>query len=121
MSVCEQCLRFLTTFANLKQTFTISPNDLKTRYKSLMMELHPDRHVDNTVKDAKYTEATHVTHAYDVLSHPLRRALHLLELRGSGIDESDAVSFLLSTSVHYFHYYYFMNELFSTFHSLLIL
>jgi len=57
-----------------------------------MMELHPDRHIDNASKEEKATEATHVTHAYEVLIHPLSRALHLLELRGDGINESDSVS-----------------------------
>ena len=78
-----------------QQSFTISPADLKTKYKSLMMELHPDRHVDNTEKEAKSAEATHVTRAYDVLNNPLSRALHLLELSGSGIEEGDAVSFIM--------------------------
>ena len=77
-----------------QQSFTISPTDLKSKYKSLMMELHPDRHVDNTEKETKLQEATHVTRAHDVLINPLSRALHLLELNGSSIEEGDAVSLL---------------------------
>lgn len=78
---------------HLQQSFAISPTDLKDRYKSLMMELHPDRHSgNNSDKDSKAAGATQVTHAYDVLANPLSRALHLLELNGSSIDEGDAVS-----------------------------
>lgn len=57
-----------------------------------MMKLHPDRHVDNFQKEAVAAEATRVTRAYDVLSNPLGRALHLLELNGLSIEEGDAVS-----------------------------
>ena len=56
-----------------------------------MMKLHPDRHVNDADKVEKAAEATHVTRAYDVLNNPLSRALHLLELKGAAIDESDAV------------------------------
>ena len=56
-----------------------------------MMKLHPDRHVNDADKVEKAAEATHVTRAYDVLNNPLSRALHLLELKDAGIDESDAV------------------------------
>lgn len=58
-----------------------------------MMKLHPDRHVNGADKVEKAAEATHVTNAYDVLNNPLSRALHLLELKGAAIDESDAVRF----------------------------
>ena len=56
-----------------------------------MMKSHPDRHVNDADKVEKAAEATHVTRAYDVLNNPLSRALHLLELKGAAIDESDAV------------------------------
>lgn len=66
------------------------------------MELHPDRRqADNSDKDSKALEAARVTHAYDTLVNPLSRALHLLELNGSSIDEGDAVSHSSSTLLFY--------------------
>ncbi|KAL3795449.1 hypothetical protein HJC23_000807 [Cyclotella cryptica] len=74
-----------------KQSFTISPSDLKSKYKRLMKDLHPDRHaaLSQEEKSQKALQATNVTRAYSVLKNPLSRALHLLELWGASIDESD--------------------------------
>ena len=61
-----------------------------------MLKLHPDKHSGSSPseKAEMASKATDVTRAYDVLSNPLERAEHLLELRGMGIEEGDSVSFL---------------------------
>lgn len=80
-------------FAVLGVDRTFSPAaDLKTRYKRLMVEFHPDRHASSPeeVRAQKSLMATNVTRAYDVIEDPLSRALHLLELRGAAIGEADS-------------------------------
>ncbi len=70
-----------------------------------MSKFHPDRHHalasaaspssnnnEEEVRSQMATMATDVTRAYSVLEDPLSRSLHLLELGGEAISESDRVS-----------------------------
>ena len=72
-----------------ERTFTIPQDVLKSKYKHLMKDLHPDRYATATkeVSDEKASMATDVTRAYSVVGDPLLRALHLLELHGTPIEE----------------------------------
>jgi Fe-S protein assembly co-chaperone HscB len=66
-----------------------------------MNQFHPDRHHslassassndddDEEVRSQMATMATDVTRAYSVLEEPLSRSLHLLELGGEAISETD--------------------------------
>lgn len=57
-----------------------------------MTELHPDKQQHQTDKDQHDSDgptASEVTHAYKTISHPQKRATHLLELNGTAIDEND--------------------------------
>ena len=68
-----------------------------------MTKFHPDRHHASTsstslssekeqeVRSHMATMATDVTRAYSILEDPLSRSLHLLELGGEAISESDRV------------------------------
>lgn len=78
------------------RTFTQSPDELKAKYKNLMTKFHPDRHTTSSeeVKSQKASMAADVTRAYSVIEDPLARALHLLELHGQTIGESDSVRML---------------------------
>lgn len=80
--------------SSAQRSFAQSPDELKTKYKSLMAEFHPDRHASSPEeeKTAKSLMATEITRAYSIVGDPLSRALHLLELHGASIDESDRVS-----------------------------
>jgi DnaJ-domain-containing protein 1 len=75
------------------RTFTQSPDELKAKYKTLMVRVHPDRHTTSCeeTKSLNASMAADVTRAYNVLENPLARALHLLDLHGQGIGESDSV------------------------------
>lgn len=75
----------------VERTFTIPFDELKTKYKHLMKDLHPDKHAtaNKDVVAQKAAMATDVTRAYGVIGDPLSRALHLLELHGSPIKESN--------------------------------
>jgi len=78
----------------VEPSFTQSTADLKSKYKKLMVEFHPDRHVssDEEVKTEMAEKAIDVTRAFNTIGDPLSRALYLLELRGASLDESDNVS-----------------------------
>jgi len=75
----------------VEPSFTQSTADLKSKYKKLMVEFHPDRHVssDEEVKTEMAEKAIDVTRAFNTIGDPLSRALYLLELRGASLDESD--------------------------------
>mmetsp|Transcript_301 Transcript_301/g.465 ORF Transcript_301/g.465 Transcript_301/m.465 type:complete len:217 (+) Transcript_301:135-785(+) len=74
------------------RAFTQSSDELKSKYKRLMIEFHPDRHALSAEEEKVHNAsmATNVTRAYGVIGDPLSRALHLLELRGAAIEESDS-------------------------------
>lgn len=75
----------------VERTYTVPIDELKSRYKQLMKELHPDRYATapKDVATQKAAMATNVTLAYSVIGDPLSRALHLLDLHGSPIQESN--------------------------------
>jgi preprotein translocase subunit Sec63 len=77
----------------VERTFTQSPDELKAKYKNLMTKFHPDRHTTSSEeeKSQKASMASDVTRAYSVIEDPLARALHILELNGQAIRESDSV------------------------------
>ena len=77
-----------------QRSFTQSTDDLKSKYKRLMTEFHPDRHASSSEeeKSQKASTASNVTRAYDIIANPLSRALHLLELNSAAIGEDDSVS-----------------------------
>lgn len=85
----------------VKRTFVQSPDELKSKYKSLMTKFHPDRHMTSS-EENKFQQAllaTNVTRAYSVIEDPLARALHLLELDGLTIGgESDQSSVVMSNA-----------------------
>mmetsp|Transcript_25145 Transcript_25145/g.53531 ORF Transcript_25145/g.53531 Transcript_25145/m.53531 type:complete len:170 (+) Transcript_25145:79-588(+) len=76
------------------RTFKQSSAELKSKYKRLMTEFHPDRHASSAEEEKAHKTfmATNVTRAYSVIGDPLSRALHLLELHGAAIGESESVS-----------------------------
>ena len=73
--------------------FTIDDHELKKTYKRLMTDLHPDRVVnrsDGMTANDLHELASEVTQAYDVVSKPHSRAMHLLDLLGVPINENDS-------------------------------
>ncbi len=57
---------------------------LEQKYKQLQAQLHPDRHVnaESGSKLAAIQQASILNDAYTTLKSPLRRAEHLLQLKG---------------------------------------
>ena len=78
----------------IHRSFDISPDQLKDIYKEFMKRLHPDLHTmkSMTEKINMADQASQVTAAYQVLSDPHDRAMHLLELSGTPMDEQATVS-----------------------------
>lgn len=82
-----------------EQTYQIDPAALKSTYKRLMAQYHPDRYhslhdpsstSDHSPKsmDELHELSSSITRAYDVLSDPHSRAEHLLELNDATITEN---------------------------------
>jgi molecular chaperone HscB len=75
---------------NFFSLFELSPSSevdvvlLEQRYKQLQAQLHPDRHVNSAggSKLAAIQQASLLNDAYATLKSPLRRAEHLLQLKG---------------------------------------
>ena len=73
--------------------FEIDAALLADRYRGLQQNVHPDRHVGATDHEQRlamqYT--TFVNEAYTTLKSPLSRAIYLLELAGSRIEENPSL------------------------------
>ncbi|XP_050306094.1 iron-sulfur cluster co-chaperone protein HscB [Anthonomus grandis grandis] len=78
---------------NLEEKFDIDVKSLQSKYRMLQGRLHPDK-FSNKSEQEKHISETYsslVNKAYKSLQAPLRRAQHLLELHGDGIDEEQKV------------------------------
>ena len=75
---------------NVPRKFAISNEELKQSYHKLMSELHPDRQSQKSSHDQEHAAAgaSHVTNAYNVLSKPHERAVHMLELLDRPLEEA---------------------------------
>ena len=64
--------------------FAIDMEQLDEAYRALQSQVHPDRFANATAAERRVAmqRATLANEAYRVLKHPLKRAIHLLALRG---------------------------------------
>jgi molecular chaperone HscB len=60
------------------------PEGLDDRFRSLSRKLHPDRFARASAQERRYSleQTTRLNEAYKILKDPVRRAEHLLQLRG---------------------------------------
>jgi molecular chaperone HscB len=74
----------------LPRKFAISAENLKTNYRKLMTEFHPDKHGNKSSEEKEYIDAkaSQVTNAFQTLRHAHTRATHLLDLVGQPMDET---------------------------------
>ena len=72
-----------------QRRFDLDVEQLQRRYRGLMAEAHPDRHghLDAAEQQKMADHASDITDAYAVLRAPHLRAVHLLELLGTPLDE----------------------------------
>jgi len=98
----------------IRKTFDLSPEQLKDTYKDFMKKLHPDLHTlkSNDEKIVKADQASQITAAYQVLLDPHSRALHLLELLGSPMNEQTTVC-NNKTDIHRHHEFFVLFILFN--------
>lgn len=70
--------------------FAIDASQLKTLYRQLMAELHPDKHANKTETERLDFErqASEVTNAYETLVEVHTRATHLLDVLGRPMEDS---------------------------------
>jgi molecular chaperone HscB len=68
----------------LPESFAIDPGKLDAAYRSLQLQVHPDKFATASDADrrAAMQWAVRANEAYGALKDPLKRAMHLLERRG---------------------------------------
>ncbi|MBL8311655.1 MAG: Fe-S protein assembly co-chaperone HscB [Burkholderiales bacterium] len=85
----------------IEPTFALDLNALASRYRDLQSAVHPDRFANATDAEqrAAMARAVEVNDAYNTLKDPVRRAMHLLSLKGidalAASDTSMPVDFLM--------------------------
>lgn len=74
----------------IKKSYSLSLEELKSSYKKLMVEIHPDRHSLKPIEERQSIAdlASNVTRGYAVLKDNHARALHLLKLEGSPMEDT---------------------------------
>lgn len=85
----------------LDPRFDLDLKELKQRYLTLMSRHHPDRrrHSDDDENEQQQQEASAITHAYDQLRNPHQRAVHLLEVLGHPLPQSNKSSGAATPSI----------------------
>src|SRR5256714_13109267 len=75
------------------------PDGLDERFRALSRKMHPDRFVRATAQERRYSleQTTRLNEAYKTLKDPVRRAEHLLQLRGIKGDPKMSPEFLEQT------------------------
>src|SRR5437667_4966819 len=75
------------------------PDGLDERFRALSRKLHPDRFARATAQERRYSleQTTRLNEAYKTLKDPVRRAEHLLQLRGIKGDPKMSPEFLEQT------------------------
>src|SRR5256886_14943182 len=75
------------------------PEGLDERFRALARKLHPDRFARATAQERRYSleQTTRLNDAYKTLKDPVRRAEHLLQLRGIEGDPKMSPEFLEQT------------------------
>jgi molecular chaperone HscB len=75
------------------------PDGLDERFRALSRKLHPDRFARATAQERRYSleQTTRLNEAYKTLKDPVRRAEHLLQLRGIKGDPRMSPEFLEQT------------------------
>jgi molecular chaperone HscB len=68
----------------LSQRYDVDPGELDERFRTLSRKLHPDRFARASAKERRFSleQTTLLNDAYRTLRDPVRRAEHLLQLRG---------------------------------------
>jgi len=75
------------------------PDGLDERFRALSRKLHPDRFARAAAQERRYSleQTTRLNEAYKTLKDPVRRAEHLLQLRGIKGDPRMSPEFLEQT------------------------
>ena len=75
------------------RAFDMHPAKLEEAFKSLSRKLHPDRFARAGAEERRFSleQTTLLNDAYRTLKDPVRRAEHLLELRGVAVGEGSKV------------------------------
>ena len=77
------------TLLHLPEAFVIDLETLHQNYQSIQKDIHPDRFAtfDDEAKLESIKKTAQVNDAYQTLKSPIRRAEHLLQLKGINIHD----------------------------------
>ena len=75
------------------RSYDLHPGKVEEAFKSLSRKLHPDRFARASAQERRFSleQTTLLNDAYRTLKEPVRRAEHLLELRGVKVGEGSKV------------------------------
>lgn len=77
---------------DLPTSFSIDVADLKQRHRDLQRSLHPDRFANSSEQEQRLAlqRSSAVNDGFEVLSHPLQRAEHFLELNQVPLESAES-------------------------------
>lgn len=94
---CSQCKSLQEMPENLnyfdilgvKFSYNVNNNEVHDKYRQLQKMLHPDRFSNKTEREKQISESLSalLNKAYTTLTHPLKRGLYILQLKGISIPE----------------------------------
>lgn len=77
----------------IDETFDLNSKELQNKYRKMQTLLHPDKFSNRSIEEKRISEdySSLVNKAYDILQSPLKRAVHLLNLKGETIQENERI------------------------------
>ncbi|XP_063929865.1 iron-sulfur cluster co-chaperone protein HscB [Zophobas morio] len=77
----------------LDEHFDIDQKQLTRKYRQMQSQLHPDKFTNKSEKEKDISEefSSLVNKAYNTLQMPLKRAIHLLHVKGETIEEGQRI------------------------------
>ncbi|XP_020294420.1 iron-sulfur cluster co-chaperone protein HscB, mitochondrial [Pseudomyrmex gracilis] len=73
----------------IKKDYNVTNKEIHEKYRNLQNMLHPDRFGNKSEKEKQISEnlSSMINKAYTTLTHPLKRGLYMLKLKGVSISE----------------------------------
>ncbi|XP_012540746.1 iron-sulfur cluster co-chaperone protein HscB [Monomorium pharaonis] len=73
----------------IKRNYNVANEEIHKKYRELQKMLHPDKFGNKSEKERQISEklSSLINKAYSTLTHPLKRGLYMLQLKGISIPE----------------------------------
>ncbi|CAH2010596.1 unnamed protein product [Acanthoscelides obtectus] len=78
---------------SMEEDFKMDEGALKNKFRKMQSLIHPDKFSNRSSAEQSISEeySSLINKAYNILQTPLKRAEHLLELKGQKLDENDKI------------------------------